>query len=189
MISFDSYANYASTVDVGATNANLLIPARYSSLKTHFTIFRLQSNIGLAAAKTISQRANPITDVGQWYYSIGGKNVPSTPVKSDAEAFAELSKALHAFSAIDHTCMITNANWVAGDGTYIIATDLETMAHKSKLTESGINTLSSNTHLISQFGAAIQANIIYRSSFRHFRALRRHPYNSERCLLGPVLIF
>ncbi len=103
MISFDSFVNYASTVDVGATNSNILFPARYSSLKTLFSIFRLQSNIGLASAKTISQRANPVTDARQWYYSIGGKNGPSTPVKSDAEAFAELSKALRAFGAIDHT--------------------------------------------------------------------------------------
>ena len=78
----------------------------------------------MASAKTVSQRVNPITDAGQWYYSIGGKNVPSTPVKSNAEAFAELSKALHAFGAIDHTCMLTHATWVAGDGTSIIAADL-----------------------------------------------------------------
>ena len=172
MISFDSFANYASTVDVGATNANILIPARYSSLKTLFSIFRLQSNIGLASAKTVSQRANPVSDAGQWYYSIGGKNVPSTPVKSNAEAFAELSKALHAFGAIDHTYMLTHATWVAGDGTYIIAADLETMAHKSKLTESGINTLSSNTHLITQFGGAIQANNALRvDTFAHYDAI------------------
>ena len=110
MISFDSFTNYASTVDVGATSANILIPARYSSLKTLFSIFRLSNNVGLASSKTISQRANPITDDGQWYYSIGGKNVRSTPVKSNAEAFADLSKALQSFGAIDHTCMLTHAD-------------------------------------------------------------------------------
>ena len=62
-----------------------------SSLKTLFSIFRLQANIGLASAKTVSQRANPINDAGQWYYSIGGKHVPSNPVKSNVEAFAKLS--------------------------------------------------------------------------------------------------
>jgi len=149
-----------------------LIPARYSSLKTLFSIFRLQANIGLASTKTVSNRVNPISDAGQWYYSIGGKRVPSTPVKSNAEAIAELSKALHAFGAIDHTCMLTHANWVAGDGTYIIASDLETMAHKSKITESGINTLSSNTHLIAQFGAAIANNNALRvDTFAHYDAI------------------
>ena len=78
-ISFDSFANYASTVTAGK-NANILIPARYSSLKTLFIIFRLQDDINKPEKKTLSARANPITDDGQWYYSIGGKNVPSTPV-------------------------------------------------------------------------------------------------------------
>ena len=151
MISFDSFANYASTIEAQATNTNVLIPARYSSLKTLFTIIRLQENIGASAKETISERLNAFADVGQWYYSIGGKNVPSTPVKSDTEAFAELSKAVHAFGSVDHTCVINRAEWVAEAGAYVIAADLETMAHKSKLTESGINTLSTNTHLVSQF--------------------------------------
>jgi hypothetical protein len=102
--------------------------------------------------KTLSARANPITDDGQWHYSIGGKNVPSTPVKSNTEAYAEMSKALHAFGAVDHASMIQRSTWIADSGTYVIAADLETLAHKSKLTESGINTLSVNTHLIMQFG-------------------------------------
>ncbi len=31
MISFDSFANYASTLEANASNMNVLIPARYSS--------------------------------------------------------------------------------------------------------------------------------------------------------------
>ncbi len=37
------FANYASTAAAGK-NANILIPARYSSLKTLFSIFRLQDD-------------------------------------------------------------------------------------------------------------------------------------------------
>jgi hypothetical protein len=170
-ISFDSFANYASTVSAGK-NANILIPARYSSLKTLFTIFRLQSDINKADAKTISARANPVTDAGQWYYSIGGKNVPSTPVKSDTEAYAELAKSVHAFGAVDHTSMIQRSTWIAESGTYVVAADLETLAHKSKLTESGINTLSANTHLIMQFGGANGLAAAVRvDSFAHYDAI------------------
>ena len=154
MISFDSFANYASTVEQGATNMNTLIPARYSSLKTLFTVFRTQETIGKSTSTTISGRVNPFVSQGQWYYSIGGKNVPSTPVKTDTEAFAELSKALHIFGTIESTSMIKKSTWTATAGTYLVATDLETMAHKSKLTESGINTLSANTHLIGQFAGS-----------------------------------
>ncbi len=64
MISFDSIYDYASTVDVGATNANILILARCSSLKTLFSLYIDFNRI--LAYKTISNRANPIADVGQW---------------------------------------------------------------------------------------------------------------------------
>jgi hypothetical protein len=50
--------------------------------------------------------------------------------------------------------MIQKVSWIAESGTYVIAADLETLAHKSKLTESVINTLNANTHLIMQFGGA-----------------------------------
>jgi hypothetical protein len=171
-ISFDSFANYASTVASGGKNANILIPARYSSLKTLFSIFRIQDNINKDTEKSISARANPITDDGQWYYSIGGKNVPSTPVKSNTEAYAEMSKALHAFGAVDHTSMIQRSTWIADSGTYVIAADLETLAHKSKLTESGINTLSANTHLIMQFGGTNGLAAAVRvDTFAHYDAI------------------
>ena len=171
-IIFDSFANYASTVIAGK-NANILIPARYSSLKTLFSVFRLRTDIGKADAKTISSRVSPITDDGQWYYSIGGKNVPSTPVKSNnTEAYAELSKAIHAFGAVDHTSMIQRSTWIASSGTYIVAADLETLAHKIKLTESEINTLSANTHLIMQFGGANGlANAVRVDTFAHYDAI------------------
>jgi hypothetical protein len=36
------------------------------------------------------------------------------------------------------------------EGTYLIPADLESQPHKSKLIESGVNTLSTNTYLIGQ---------------------------------------
>jgi hypothetical protein len=69
-------------------------------------------------------------------------------VKSNTEAYAELSKALHAFGAVDPTYMIKRVTWIASYGTDVVPADLETLAHKIKLTEFGINTLSANTHLI-----------------------------------------
>ena len=173
MISFDTFANFASTVEGGATNMNVLIPARYSSLKTLFTVLRKQSNMGLLAAKTLTDRVNPFGNAGQWYYSIGGKNVPTTPVKTNSEAFAEMQKALHSLGAVSATSLINYTSWTASDaGTYIIAADLETLAHKSKLTESGVNTLTTNTHLIGQFGAALAATSpLHVATFAHYDAI------------------
>ena len=69
-------------------------------------------------------------------------------MKTNAKAAAELFKTLHAQS---HTSLITRATWTAANGTYIIATDLESQPHKSKLSESNIHILSTNTYLIGQF--------------------------------------
>ena len=59
-----------------------------------------------------------------------------------------------------------------GAGPYIVAADLETLAHKSKLTESGINTLSANTHLIIQFrGTNELAASLWVDTFAHYDAI------------------
>jgi hypothetical protein len=70
-----------------------MIPARHSSLKTLYTIFRPQTNIGSITAKTVSTRSNPFGDTGSWYFSLGGKLFPQTAVKGDIEAAAEVSKS------------------------------------------------------------------------------------------------
>jgi hypothetical protein len=69
----------------------------------------------------------------------------------------ELSKAFHAFGAQSNTSSITRATWVSANGTYVIATDLKSHSHKSKLRESGINAWSINTYIIGQFSKTTKA--------------------------------
>jgi hypothetical protein len=167
MISFDSFSTYASSLETGAGTMNILIPARFSSLKTLFTVIRETDKIPTHTARSISGRSNLFGDTGQWYYSISGMNIPSTPVKTNTEAAAELCKALHAFGAQSHTSLITRATWIASqDGTYVIAADLESQPHKSKLSESGVNTLSTNTYLIGQHAQTTENHTIH--TFGHY---------------------
>jgi hypothetical protein len=57
---------------------------------------------------------------------------------------------------------MSRATWnAARDGTYIIAADLESLSHKTKLSESGVNTLSTNTYLIGQIPATQQNQTIH----------------------------
>ncbi len=63
--------------------------------------------------------------------------------------------------------MITRATWTATEGTYLIAADLESQPHKSKLSQSGINTLSTNTYLIGQFATALTKPLNVQS-FAHY---------------------
>ena len=87
-------------------------------------------------------------------------------MKGNTEPAAELCKALHAFGAQIHTSLI-RASWVlARDGTYIIAADLESQPHKSKLSEIRINTLSTNTYLIGQLTGTQQNQTVH--TFAHY---------------------
>ena len=60
---------------------DVLIPARYSSLKTLFTVIRETDKITTHTMDSISGRSILFGDSGQWYYLIGGRNLPSTPVR------------------------------------------------------------------------------------------------------------
>jgi hypothetical protein len=62
MISFESFANYASALEANASNINVLIPARYSSLKTLFINIRHSTNLKDYTKSSISERANIIGD-------------------------------------------------------------------------------------------------------------------------------
>jgi hypothetical protein len=66
----------------------VLFPARYWSLKTLFTMVRETAKMSTHAAYSISGRTNIFGDTRQWYLSTDGKNIPSTPVKSNTEAAA-----------------------------------------------------------------------------------------------------
>ena len=78
---------------------------------------------------------------------------------------------MHALGAVSATSLIKHDEWVAADdGCYIIAADLETLAHKSKLTESGINTLTTNTHLIGLFEKAL-GDAVHVATFAHYDAI------------------
>jgi hypothetical protein len=80
MISFNGFANFASSLDVGSAGMHVLIPARYSSLETLFTVVRETAKITTHTVASISGRMHLFGDIGQWYYSIGWKNIPSTSV-------------------------------------------------------------------------------------------------------------
>jgi hypothetical protein len=90
MVSFYSFANFASSLEIGTACMNVLIPARYSSLKTLFTVVRETMKIVTHTAASVSGRTNLFGDSGRWYYSIGGENTPLIAVKSNTEVAAEM---------------------------------------------------------------------------------------------------
>lgn len=130
---------------------NTLVPARFSSLKGLFSMFRKQTDMANRAAKTLSTRLNLFQDAGEWQYLIGGRPTPAQPVRQDTEAYAELMKSIHALGCQDHPTMFDRAMWAAEQGGYTVSTDLEYLHGKSQLAENSMNTLSSSVHLVGRF--------------------------------------
>ena len=170
VISYETFANYTNTVPGSGGSAqqmNLLIPARFSSLKTLYTFFRVQGDVTSATAKSVSSRPYPA--LTNWYYQVSGENVPATPVKDTVESFSELQKAMHVFGSADNTSIIAKGdyNLTTGGNTnssFAIGPNLETLSHKSTLTESGKNTLNTNVYLL---GRSNHSSALQVSTFAH----------------------
>lgn len=159
-ISYDSFFNHSATVASGTSSLSLLIPAKYQSLKTLWTIFRKDAYFSDASKATVSARINPI-GTGSFYYSIAGHNVPATPVRSTPEAYAEVVKANHAFGALGFGGGVIDLSEYGntGDGAFCIGMDLETLSHKSKVTDSGINTVGATVLLNATLGSATTVSL------------------------------
>lgn len=155
-----TFAMHANSI-AGGTTSNILLSSNASSAKTLFSIFRLQGNFGDHTKKTISARRNPFQDGAngaQWSYTINGHRVPSKPVRSDAEAYMELQKSLHAIGAADAHGQIEKSTWTASEGAYVVATDLDNFSHKP-FAKSGVDVANSTMYLDCIFNTSLAAPV------------------------------
>eukprot|EP00873_Tetraselmis_striata_P015698 jgi/Tetstr1/435962/TSEL_024843.t1 len=172
VISYESFANYTNSIQANEGQINKLIPARFSSLKTLYTIFRKQADLTPAASKSVSTRTT--CGLKNWYYSVSGENIPQTPVREEVETFAVLMKAMHTFGSTQNTSLINLTSWKnnsggSASGTFAIGQNLEVLSHKSTLTESGKNTLNTNCYLL---GTVTPGSTAYQiSTYAHFDAV------------------
>jgi hypothetical protein len=169
-ISFESFANYTNTIAVGESRLNRLIPARFSSLKTLYTMFRPAAGIAYPHRKSVSNRVNP--QLKNWYYQVSGENIPAIPDRENVESFAELQKAQHLLGSVNIAGLIERATYYKTDSTgqcsFAIGQNMETMSHRNTLTESGKNTLNTNCYLL---GDCTPAAVLQMSTFAHFDAV------------------
>ena len=135
----------------GASSQNtLLIPARYSSLKNFFTVFRLSTALANDKNST-GGRVNP--NLKQYTYRIEGKSYPSTPVSvlgGGGEAMAEVVKCFHALHSTQMDCVFNADDYkiktISDTGSFVMGLDFEHEGGSSSII-SGIDTLNSNTFL------------------------------------------
>ena len=140
---------FQTTMTVGTQNT-LLIPARYSSLKNYFTVFRLSTAFA-HDQNTIGARVQP--NLKQYQYRIEGKSYPSTAVSAlggGGEVMAEVVKCFHALHSTQLDCVFDADDYkdenLSTTGAFVIGLDFEHEGGSSSII-TGMDTLNSNTFL------------------------------------------
>lgn len=159
-------ANFGTTIPASGTQQSILIPARFSSLKNFFTVFRVSSNVTAAAKNSTGDRIQP--NLVDYVYRIDGRNYPAVnvicgigAVPLAGESFMELCKCFHALHSAQFDCVFDGANYIdlvgtASTGSFAIGIDME-QDQAGKVVISGMDTNSSNTYLDLNQNSALSA--------------------------------
>lgn len=159
-----AYRNYQTTVPLTngvITQANFPISAKFSSLKSLFLTIRSGAAINAATYFPYSCNTHSLTD---YSFRVGSQIMPSKPVNSYQECFAELLKAAGSFSDINHqpsiekftyTAAVPVANSALGNSnsnSFIIGLDMETYSNANKDSIfSGFNSLTDDIYATLNF--------------------------------------
>jgi hypothetical protein len=180
IISSESWRNYTSILQANRSGDSVLIPARYSSMRTLLHVWRDDANNSDATKYWLSARSNPFyssTGVqSQIQYAIGSVLVPQTPVKFVSEMWMNGQQAFHQLGSITNgsRCFYTNWNQSAYNdsttysmGTFAFAQNFDSFLNKSDSLTVGFNTINSPTFLNITYPASV-ATRHRLDSFVHF---------------------
>lgn len=166
-------ANFQTTIAAAAaSSASILIPARYSSVKSYITSFRNAATTASDAGLYNSfARYNP--HIKSFSYRIDGRQYPSVPIIAHngsvdlaGEVFMELIKCFDAANAVTFDCVFNLAEYLStgtADTTatvpknadsFLIGVDFEEAMGGGRAVVSGKDTNSNNTFLECQFNSS-----------------------------------
>jgi hypothetical protein len=175
-----SYRHYSGILANGSVSQqSLLIPARFASLKD-LIVLPHSATDAVAANYSQSSRVNP--NFSQYQFRIGSLLCPQSPVMLTggyAEAFSEVVKSFHGLGMVGaspsigsviynaaYTVDATSGVKVASTGAnsytngFSIAIELETIANRSDVILSGINSLNSTIFFEANIANAIGAQFL-----------------------------
>jgi hypothetical protein len=166
-------ANFQTTIaSAAASSASILIPARYSSVKSYITSFRnALTTSGTAGIYNSFARYNPA--IRNFTYRIDGRQYPSVPIVGHngtvnlaGEVFMELIKCFDAANAVSFDCVFNLTQYISTGSlnttatvplaadSYLIGVDFEEAVGGGKAVVSGKDTNSNNTFLECQFNSS-----------------------------------
>jgi hypothetical protein len=121
-IPFTSFSLQTDSIASGIGSANVLLSGNFTSVKTIFSIVRLQASRDDKTKNFMTGRANHIQAAGYWSYDIAGTKVPQQRVMGSIETFMELQKAFHNFSSVEGHGIHTLDTWNDDDdGSLLLA--------------------------------------------------------------------
>jgi hypothetical protein len=172
-VSGTGVGNFSSTLAGGGSTNTILIPARYSSVRSYITTMR----DGTAA---IENQYNSIggrsrANLTSYQYRIHGKGFPNLPVNCDSfnssESFSEVLKSFHGIHNTTQSCVFPAAGYVISgnhhQGSFVIGLDLEEPGVSAQ-SMSGVDTQSGNTFLSLTHSAPVPATGLVVDTFAFY---------------------
>jgi len=183
------FSTSVSTVEALATEHSVIIPARYSMLKSLYHLPQVQTETALfsAGSQTVRSRGNCGGTTGartggtiqEYYVSVGGVQYPSQHMKND-NFYSKLLESWHYNLYDSHSVSFSPGEWEAKSGitadgaagAFAIGLDLETVRNTGDKLLSGLRTTSSVVQPHFLFNTAPGANMTM-THIAHFDVLAR----------------
>ena len=196
VISAETYRNAQTVLGAASTQDSVLLPFRFSSIKSLLWAFRPTNALNSFAQAALNSRFNPFDSATQGatcsvQLRAGPLYIPNAPIKYSTELFTELQKAYHRFGSQSQGSSITWSTWsktapataMAGAtvalfdanyqnyindmGSAFFGLNLDSVSGKSELLHSGINTLNQNLFLDMTYATALPATQTRFDAFAH----------------------
>jgi hypothetical protein len=178
-VSTEGWRVYSTVTAQNRTADSVLIPARFSSVKTLGAYFRLNSDVTAQAQYSNSNRVNPLYSATgvrcSAQFQVGSALIPQQPLTNQSEIYQMLRQSFHALGDVSAAGRIQVTNWqnaastIDDDtmGTFVLAVNADQIIGKNSTMTSGFSTLSSPVVLALTYPA--DPNAIHRiNSFCHY---------------------
>jgi hypothetical protein len=154
-VSTEGWRVYSTVTAANRTADSILIPARFSSVKTLGAYFRLNADVVAQAQYSQSNRVNPLYSATgvkcSAQFQVGSALLPQQPLSNQSEIYQMLRQAFHALGDVSSAGRIQITSWInaaqtaAADviGTFVLAVNADQIIGKNSSMTSGFSTLSS----------------------------------------------
>ena len=175
-VSGTGIANFSSTLPAGGTTNTVLVPARYSSVRSYITTMRDGDSATKNAYNSPGGRTR--ANLSSYSYRILGRQYPSLKVVSDsftsAETLIEFLKCLHAVHNVNQSVVFNNTGYCHSgnnhQGSFVFGLDLEEPGF-SHASLSGVDTNSGNTFIEMEHSQPIPAAGLVVDTFCFYDAI------------------